>query len=106
MFFLGLPFLVADLVGLRYVITPEMEQDSSLLVPFIRETIVSYQPLVGIGVIGAIVTYIVYYKYEYDAPWFLTATRVLGWLWMPFIPIGTLIGIVLLGARRSALDRD
>lgn len=86
------------------VVTPEMEQDSSLLVPYIRETFESYWPALGVGVIGAVVSCIVCLKSDFRASWYLRGTHILGWLWLPFIPIGTLIGIVLLGARKSALE--
>ena len=103
-FFLGLGFLVFDLASLVNIVTPEMHQDSSLLTPYIRETFESYGPTVGVGVLGAIATYVVYYKTTFRALWFLRGTRVLGWLWLPFIPVGTFIGIVLLGARRDAVE--
>lgn len=96
--------MLLDLFSLMNVMTPEMEEDSSLLVPYIRETLDSYRPALGIGVIGAVVSYIVYLKSDFRAAWYLRGTRILGWLWLPFIPIGTLIGIVLLGARRSAIE--
>jgi hypothetical protein len=97
-FFFGSVFLLADLFSLVNIITPKMEEDPSLLVPYIRETLVSYEPLIGIGVVGAIVTYAIYFNKACRARWFVKGTRVLGWLWLPFIPIGTVIGIVLLGA--------
>ncbi len=81
-----------------------MEEDSSLLIPYIRETFVSYQPLLGVGVIGAIVSYVIYVKKIFRASWYLKGTRVVGWLWLPFVPIGTIIGIVLLGARKAAIE--
>ncbi|MGI9225459.1 MAG: hypothetical protein ACR2QX_13330 [Woeseiaceae bacterium] len=103
-FFVGFVFLLVDLFNLTNIITPDMEEDSSLLVPYILETIASYQPLLGIGVIGAIVSYVIYFKKILRAPWYLTGTRVVGWLWLPVVPIGTVIGIVLLGARKAAIE--
>ena len=96
--------MLVDMFSLVYVMTPEMEEDTSLLIPYIRETVDSYRPALGVGVIGAVVSYIIYLKSDFRAPWYLKGTRTLGWLWLPFIPIGTLIGIVLLGARKSAIE--
>lgn len=103
-FFIGYVFLLADLYGLTYIITPAMEEDPSLLAPYIRETIVSYQSVIGIGIVGAIVAVVIYQRKIYSADWFLAGTRVAGWLWLPFVPVGTIIGIVLLGARREAIE--
>ena len=86
------------------VITPEIEKDSSLLLPYIRETAASYRPALGIGIIGSIVSLFVYLKTDFRAPWYLKGTQIIGWLWLPLVPVGTLIGIVLLGARKSALE--
>ena len=103
-FFAGFGWMLVDMISLLNIVTPEMEEDSSLLVPYIRETLDSYHPFLGIGVIGAIASYVIYFKSDFRASWYLKGTRILGWLWLPFIPIGTLIGIVLLGARRSAIE--
>jgi hypothetical protein len=103
-FFVGFAWMLVDMFSLVNVMTPEMERDSSLLIPYIRETADSYRPALGIGVLGAIASYIIYFKSDFRKSWYLKGTRILGWLWLPFIPIGTLIGIVLLGARRSAIE--
>ena len=104
LFFVGLVFLLVDLNNLKYVMTPEMQEDSSLLVPYLRETLVSYYPVYGIGFIGAVVCYVVLYKKLIDRTWFVKSTRLLAWLWLPFVPVGTLVGIVLLGASKEAIE--
>ena len=103
-FFVGFGFFIFDLFSLTYIITPEMEQDPSLLHPYIRETVNSYRFAFGIGILGSIATYLIYLKSNFREQWFLRCTRVLAWLWLPFIPIGTIIGIVLLGARKDAVE--
>ncbi len=103
LFFVGFGFLLADLASLVNIITPEMEQDSTLLTPYIAETFKSYLPLLGVGIIGAVTDFILLSKVKYWASWFLKESRVIGWLWLLFVPIGTIIGVVLLGARREAI---
>jgi hypothetical protein len=103
-YFVGFGWMLVDMFSLVNVVTPEMEEDSRLLVPYIRETFDSYRPALGIGIIGAVVSYMIYLKSDFRASWYLNGTRILGWLWLPFIPIGTLIGAVLLGARKSAIE--
>ena len=102
-FFVGLAFATYDVISVVRVFGPQVE-DASMLVPYLRETLDSYQPTLASGIVGAIVGYAVLFKSGFRASWFLSGTRIVGWLWLPFVPIGTLIGIVLLGARRSALD--
>lgn len=81
-----------------------MLEDSNSLIPFIEETFDSYRPALGIGVVGAIVSCVIYLKSEFRAPWYLRGTRILGWIWLPFLPVGTVIGIALLALRKSAIE--
>ena len=103
-FFIGFGWMLVDMYSLVHVMTPAMEEDSSLLVPYIRETFDSYRRVLGIGIVGAVVSYLIYLKSDFRASWYLKGTRILGWLWLPLIPIGTLIGVVLLGARKAAIE--
>lgn len=102
LFFIGIIFLISDLFGLRFVITPTMEDDLMLLAPYVRETLVSYAPVFCIGLLGVIANFVLVSRIEYRAAWFLKVTRVISWLWLPLIPIGTLVGIVLLRSTRHA----
>ena len=102
LFFVGLVFLASDLWSLHYVVTPAMEDDPLLLTPYIEETVASYGPVYGIGLIGAIANFVLVSRAGFHARWFLKATRFIAWLWMPLLPIGTLIGVVLLGSAREA----
>lgn len=103
-FFVGLGFLAFDLASLVNIVAPQMEQDPSHLTQYIRETFESYGPTIGTGLLGAVATYAVYLKSAFRATWFLRGTKILAWLWLPLIPIGTLIGIVLLGASREEVE--
>lgn len=104
-FFLGFVFMMRDVFTLPpELVTPD--SDPELVRNYIAETIQSYRQALGIGILGAIATWLIISRAELDDTAFLTTARVLAWLWLPFIPIGTLIGIVILGARRELLAGD
>ena len=105
LFFIGILFLFSDLYGLRFLITPAIEQSPMLLAPYVKETVISYWPVYGIGLVGAIANFLLVSRFEYRAAWFLKVTRIISWFWIPLIPIGTLAGIILLGAARKARAR-
>lgn len=105
-FFVGIGFLLSDLYGLRNVVTSAMEDDPMLLAPFVEETVVSYNAVYVAGLLGALLIFVLITRARYHDSWFLWGTRISSWLWMPLIPIGTLIGVVLLrSARRAAEER-
>jgi hypothetical protein len=93
-FFIGFGFLVSDVSGLRYVIAPDMREGS--LLPYIQETIASYQAVLWAGLVGAAVYGGIYFRKLVSARWFLTGARMLAWLWFLLIPVGTLVGVVLI----------
>lgn len=95
-FFVGFGFLVADLLSLRNVVTPEMGEGSRVLVRYVQETVASYQAVLWTGFIGALAWYLIYLRQIFRARWYLTGTRVLGWMWLLLLPIGTGVGIVLI----------
>ncbi len=104
-FFLGFVFMMRDLLTFPpELVTPESDPD--LVRHYIAETFASYRQSLGIGILGAVATWLIISRAELDDDAFLTTARVLAWLWLPFIPIGTLIGIVILGARRELLTGD
>lgn len=103
-FFVGFAWMVVDIFSLVNVMTPEMKEDTSLLVPYIRETLYSYLSVLGVGIIGVTASCIIYLKSNFRASWYLKGTRILGWLWLLLLPVGTLLGLVLLGARKSAIQ--
>ncbi len=105
LFFIGILFLFWDLYGLRFVITPAMEKDLMLLAPYVKATVISYWPVYGVGLVAAIVHVVLVSRFEYRATWFLRVTRLVSWFWMPLIPIGTLVGVFLLGSAREAKPR-
>lgn len=106
LFFVGLAFLVSDLWSLQYIITPAMEDDPLLLTPYIEETVASYGPVYGVGLLGAIANFVLISRIRFHARWFLNGSRFIAWLWMPLLPVGTLIGVVLLGSAREAAKQD
>ena len=70
------------------------------------EKYISYRPYVGIGVLGGISSWIVLRYLNFRDEWFLTATKILGWLWIPLIPIGTAVGILILSGRPAELKKN
>ncbi len=78
--------------------------DAKALTPFIEETIASYRPYFGTGVVGAIAAWLLILKGRYWADWFLKTSRIISWIWMPVVPVGTVLGILVLSARSVAIE--
>ena len=106
MFFVGLVFMFLDLFAIPDALFPGREFTAEEIAPFISETIASYGPLLGLGVAGAVVTWLLLIRGYYRAAWFLKASRVFAWLWVPLIPVGPVIGVLLLAAGRGPITAD
>ncbi len=78
--------------------------DKAVLKRLVLETVASYGPYIGIGIIGAISTWLLILKGRYRTAWYLKTTRVLAWMWMAFIPVGTALGVLVLSARSAAIE--
>jgi len=91
--------MLVDMFSLVNVVLPTMGPGSSSLTPYIRETFESYLPTLGVGVAGAVASWIIYRKSDFQASWYLRGARILGWLWVTVVPVGVLLGIGMLGAR-------
>ena len=102
--FVGFCFLAWDLLSLPDAIFPGQDVSAEDLVPYVAETIHSYRFIVGVGIIGALAAWLLILKGRYRAPWFLSVSRVIGWLWMPLVPVGTALGVLLLSARTAAIS--
>ena len=102
--FVGFWFLFFDLLSLPNAVFPGQDVSAEDLIPYMVETIDSYRPFLGVGIIGAITAWLLILKGRYWAPWFLSASRVVGWLWMPLIPVGTVLGVLLLSSRSAAIS--
>ena len=83
-----------------------MAEGSGRTVRYVLETIASYLPLIGTGVLGAIVSYVICIRNVCRAPWFLTGARVLGWLWLPFLSAVIILGIMIPRATRITGDLE
>ena len=102
--FVGLGFMLFDLFSLPDALFPDRDFTAEEIAPYLVETIDSYIPVLGVGIVGAIVAWLLILKGRYWATWFLNASRVFGWLWMPFIPVGTVLGALLLSSRAHAVE--
>ena len=97
-------FMVLDIASLPDTVFAGRVFTVEEITPYIRDTVASYSLGAGVGVTGALIAWLLMLKGRFDASWFLLGNRVLGWLWMPFIPVGTAVGVLLLSARAQLLN--
>lgn len=98
---LSIGFMVFDLATLPESLMTQAA-DTAAVNQYIYETVVSYGAWVGAGMVAAIVAWLLILKGEYTAGWFLRVSRVLAWSWLPLIPAGTIVGVLVLSARAAA----
>ena len=53
------------------------------------------------GIIGATLSALLIRKVRYRARWYLAATRFFAYTWLAFVPLGTILGYVLLRWSRD-----
>jgi len=70
---------------------------------YLVETFSSWQPWPFLGFVGALVSWLLILNGRCRDAWFLAISRVLAWIWLPVIPVGTLIGALVLIARTKAI---
>ena len=70
---------------------------------FLAETFASWQPWPFVGLVSAVVSWLLVLNGRCRDTWFLTASLVLACLWLPLIPVGTVIGALMLIARAKAI---
>lgn len=102
--FASLGFMMFDLALSADVLVQQAAGNDATLQRLIVETVYSYGPYFGVGVVGAIVCWLLILKGKYRAEWFLRTSRVLAWAWMPLIPVGTVLGALVLSARAAAVE--
>ena len=96
-------FLVFDLATLPESLLAQAADGTALVDPYIYETVASYGAWFGAGMVAAMVAWLLILKGKYTAPWFLRVSRVLAWSWLPLIPVGTIVGVLVLSARAAAI---
>ena len=101
--FAGIGYLIGDLVSLPRVFFPDGGWTVAQLLPHVFETAASYWAAFVLGAVSAAAAALIMIRGRLRARWFLSVCRALGWLWIPLLPIGTVLGILLLYARRRAL---
>jgi len=100
---LSIGFMVFDLATLPESLMAQAADDTALVNQYIYETVVSYGAWVGAGMVAAIVAWLLILKGNYRSAWLLTVSRVLAWSWLPLIPVGTIVGVLVLRARAVAI---
>ena len=70
---------------------------------YLTETFASWQPWPFVGLVGAVVAWLLILNGRCRDAWFLGVSRVLAFAWLPLIPVGTVVGALLLFARAKAL---
>lgn len=96
-------FLVFDLATLPESLMAQAADDTAFVNPYIHETVASYGAWFGAGMVAAMVAWLLILKGAYRATWFLRVSRVLAWSWLPLIPVGTIVGLLVLRARTGAI---
>ncbi len=94
--------MLSDIVILPEVLFPGRSATVTELAPYALDTVVSYWAFIVVGTLGALATWLLIVKGQYLASWFLTTARILGWLWIPLVPLGTVLGILILRSRSRA----
>ncbi len=70
---------------------------------YLVETIDSWQPWPFVGLVGAVLGGFLIFNGGCRDAWFLAVSRVLAWIWLPLIPVGTVIGALVLSAGAKAI---
>ena len=101
--FLAIGWMFYDLFTLPDALFEQAGDDTQVIVDAIVDTIASYRPITGAGIVAAFVTWLLILKGRYASSWFLVPARVFAWMWMPLIPVGTIVGVLVLSARSAVL---
>ena len=100
---LSIGFMVFDLATLPESLMAQAADNTALANQYVYETVASYGAWVGAGMVAAIVAWLLILRGKYTAAWFLRVSRVLAWSWLPLIPVGTTVGVLVLRARSAAI---
>ena len=100
---LSIGFMVFDLATLPESLMAQAADDTAPVNHYVFETVLSYGAWIGAGLAAAIVAWLLILKGKYTACWFLRVSRVLAWSWLPLVPVGTLVGVLVLRARAVAI---
>ena len=104
--FLAIGWMFYDLFTFPEALFESASGDTELIQQYIAETVLSYRPGLGVGALGAIASWLLILKGRFHSAWFMKTARVLAWVWMPLVPIGTVLGVLVLSARASALEES
>ncbi len=96
-------WMVFEFVTLPDELFRQFTADTQAIQRYVVETGASWQPLPFVGVVGAVAGWLVILNGRCRDAWFLATSRVIAWLWLPVIPVGTVIGVLVLFARRRAI---
>ena len=77
--------------------------DADSIRRYVVETFASWQPFPFVGLVGAVLGWLLIWNGRCRDAWFLTASLPLACLWLPLIPVGTVIGTLVLLARARAI---
>ncbi len=77
--------------------------DTKTIERYLAETFASWQPWPFVGFVGAVVGWLLIFNGRCRDAWFLAMSRVLALVWLPLIPVGTVIGVMVLFAHARAM---
>lgn len=100
---IGIAYLISDLLVLPGVLFADSNWTLAELFPYAIETVLGYWLAFLVPAIGATIAVALVQTGRFRAGWFLALCRIAGWIWVPILPIGPVLGFALLRSRARAL---
>ena len=101
--FVAIYWMLFEFFTLPAELLQQFTADTESTRRYLVETFASWQPWPFVGLVGAVVAWLLILNGRCRDGWFLTASLVLACIWLPLIPIGTVVGAMVLFARAKAI---
>ena len=103
--FVAIYWMLFEFFTLPAELLQQFTADTETTQRYLVETFASWQPWPFVGLVGAVVGWLLILNGRCRDGWFLTASLVLACIWLPLIPVGTVIGTLILFARAKAIRK-
>jgi len=100
---LAFGWMMFEFMTLPAELLEQIVADREFAKSFVAETLESYRLWAFYGIVAAIGAWALIARGWYRASWFLASSRVLAFLWLPLVPVGTLLGLLILRARSRTI---
>ncbi len=100
---LAIYWMLFEFITLPAELLQQFTADTETTQRHLLETFASWQPWPFVGLVGAVVAWLLILNGRCRDAWFLTTSLILACIWLPLIPVGTLIGALVLFARAKAV---